>query len=109
MPHVKVHHILGGEYRPHFLRAYCEEVPSEKVPQKLREKYNDIDEKFYRVKTPPSIILVDEPAKTIPAYTIPAQPERNIPEKRVPPQHIRATREVLENMWDRQIFPSCLL
>ena len=107
---MKVHHILGGDFRPHFLRTYCEEVPREAVPQKIFERYGgDVDGKFYRVNTPPSMVLVDEPARTIPAYTIPAQPERNIPEKRVPPQYLRATREVLEHMWGRQIFPACLL
>ena len=102
--------MLGGEFRPHFLRVYCEEVPRDFVPADLIAKYgDDASEVFYRVKVPPTFTLADEPPRTIPARVIPAQPERGIPEKRIPPQHIRAVKEVVNHMWTNKIFPSLFL
>ena len=87
---------------------YCQEVPKADVPAAVIEQYGQSDA-FYRVKTPPTRVLAQEPSRIAPVKIIPANPSRGTREIRIPERFIRAVDERVQAMWTRDIFPSSFL
>ena len=107
-PALKISQVLGSEYQSRFVRLYCQEVAKADVPAAVVEQYGP-SEAYYRVKTPPTRILAQEPQRIAPARVIPADPNRGLPERRIPERLIRAVDERVQAMWTREIFPSKFL